>query len=167
MKTTYKPYKMKKIKLTKEQYAIVDNEDFEYLNQFRWSYLDRGKYTGYAIRSGRGKTVYMHREIMGTKDGELTDHIDGDGLNNRRSNLRIASPAQNQANRRPRKIGSSGVVGVYLSKGKKKSWQARYSRDDKWLHIGYFLTKEEAGEAYNKVITKVRGDFAPLSSENK
>lgn len=156
---------MKKIKLTKGKYALVDNEDFDYLNQFKWYYLPPKHYTSYAMRRNAGKTVYMHREIQKPPKGLFVDHINGDGLDNRRSNLRIATQAQNQANQRIKKVGTSGVVGVYFEKKSYQNpWVAMFSKNNKWTYIGRFPTKEEAIEARTNTVMRERKEFNNFST---
>ena len=97
---------MKELPLTQGKAALVDDADFEWLSQWKWTAM-RAKDTWYAVRKpyvGKVRlTVMMHRQIANTKDGMHTDHRDGNGLNNQRTNLRSATPTQNQHNRRMKK----------------------------------------------------------------
>ena len=98
---------MKKIPLTKGKFALVDDEDFERLSQFKWHY---GK--GYAARKTNEDYIYMHKEILGIGKKQEGDHKNGDKLNNQRANLRTCTHAQNMFNRRTQKNNVSGVSGV-------------------------------------------------------
>ena len=150
------------IQLTKGQVALVDEEDFEYLNQFNWCASGApGRY--YALSfMGTGKGQYMHRVILGLKPGEMCDHINGDKLDNRRVNLRLATYAQNNANM-VQAVGmtSKGYIGV------RQTDQGRYSScvsvDNKQIYVGTFTTAEEAARARDKVAKALRGEFAVLN----
>ncbi len=122
---------MKQIALTQGKFALVDDADFEYLNQFHWCYSN----SGYAMRY---KAILMHREILGTPKGFDTDHINYNKLDNRRSNLRIATKSQNQSHSGLRKDNTSGATGVYWDKRAKK-WFAQIYAENKKIHLGYFL----------------------------
>lgn len=115
---------MRYIKLTQGMRAKVDDEDYARLAAFSWQ-VQVGQYTNYAVRLSRGtqRTIYMHREIMGTPDGLYTDHKNRNGLDNRRSNLRNVDGTQNNLNRRIRKDNKSGTIGV--SKHPTGGWHAR------------------------------------------
>ena len=154
---------MKTINLTQGKYVIVDDEDFEWLNQFKWSYLN----VGYAVRTrydkyGKKKMIYMHREILKVPKGFLTDHINFDPLDNRRSNLRIATRGENITHSLPRQSNISGLKGVSFH-SKTKKWFARIMVDRKIYSTKYFNSSIEAAEAYNKLAESVRGEFAFLN----
>jgi hypothetical protein len=118
------------IPLTHGEVAMVDAEDFEELSKYKWS-LARGRY---AVRREKGKTILMHRVIMKPPDGMVVDHFDGNGLNNRRSNLRICTPQQNNYNSRPRG-GSSAFKGVSYVKRRGK-FKAVVGHKGKKIQIG-------------------------------
>ena len=111
---------MKEIKLTRNQIALVDDEDFDRLSQFKWHVSKTGfkkeNYTWYAVRTKvttKHETIFMHREVLGlTGKPERIDHADHNGLNNQKSNLRIATLSQNQANRRLLPNNKTGFKGV-------------------------------------------------------
>ncbi len=156
---------MKRIKLGGKllKYALVDDADFEYLNQFRWQYTD-----GYARRdkvnikgTPRGK-IHMHRVVMNTPLGMETDHINGDKCDNRKSNLRICTKSQNNANRGLAANNTSGYKGVTWDKNRGK-WFAQTKLLQKKVNLGYFDTKEEAALAYNEFIKENFGSFARLN----
>jgi hypothetical protein len=143
--------KVKQIKLSQGKTASVDDEDFPSLNQFKWYALKSGR-TFYAVRllprvpDEIRKTVRMHRIINETPDGFETDHIDGNGLNNQRSNLRTVTTRGNGQNRHVPK--TSSFPGVSFRPRTKNPWRAQYSLDGKVMNIGHFPTEELAHEAY-------------------
>ena len=150
---------MKIIKLTQGKYAIVDDEDFEYLNQWKWSCA---KGTRYAASRINNKIVYMHRLLMNPSKGKQIDHINNNGLDNRRENLRIATDSENKFNHKLIKTNKTGYHGVYWDLQMKK-WGVGISLNGKHKALGYFLTKEEAALAYNDAAKKYRGEFAQLN----
>ena len=156
---------MKRIPLTQGKVALVDDDFYEYLNQFKWC-VKKNRDTFYAIRhvmkKGNTKRIWMHREILNSPEGMLTDHRDGDGLNNQRSNLRVCSHVQNNRNRRMRLDNSSGYKGVQWRKDREK-WRAIIKVGQKLKHIGNFTSKIEAAKAYDKAAKKYFGKFAKLN----
>lgn len=155
---------MKEIPLTQGKVALVDDEYYEELMEFKWYALMEGG-TFYARRhsvtdeQGKRHTIRMHRFIMNTPDGLDTDHIDGDGLNNTRANLRVCTRAQNQRNKGAQRNNASGFKGVSFHRGAKK-WRAQISIDGTKTYLGLFLTRELAYEAYCDASIKHHGDFA-------
>jgi hypothetical protein len=148
---------MKTIELTQGQVAIVDDEDYEVLNRYNW-YARNSKNTHYAVRVIWGEgTVYMHRFILTPSAEQQVDHINGNGLDNRRENLRICTRSQNQHNRKKGQRNSSGFKGV-SKKGNK--WQANIGRDRKQIYLGIFDTPDAAHEAYVKAAKDIHGEFA-------
>lgn len=150
---------MKKIKLTRGRFALVDNEDFGWLSDFRWYFKIHHHSQGYAARTdvvtGTRILISMHRLIMKVTDSKVQiDHRNGNKLDNRRSNLRICNGSENNANKPSR--SKSGYKGVSLSGNK---WRANIDSD----HIGSFNTKEAAAIAYNKAAAKRFGEFAFLN----
>ena len=159
----------KEIKLTQGQYAIVDADDYEGLNQWKWyAHKKKTEHTFYVDRFasiGRNKRemVSMHRLIMSLQngDGKQVDHIDGNGLNNQRSNLRLCTRSQNNMNCRARK-GTSKYKGVSWVK-RDKRWLAKITHSGKLIYIGQFMCEDDAAFAYNKICKKLHGDFARLN----
>jgi hypothetical protein len=155
---------MKKIALTQGKFALVDDEDFEKLSKFKWIYKknrSKGNYNEYVYRhTSRNnyirKQIYLHHEIMGHG---IIDHINGDGLDNRKENLRFSSKSQNQWNKRTvNKIGFKGVKEDYRSKT--PLFYANISANKKRYYLGSFRTPEEAHEAYKKAAIALHGEFA-------
>lgn len=149
---------MKKIPLTKGKYALVDDEDYDFLMRWKWQYNPRG----YAQRGGdindQISTVRMHRQIMNVEKGIEIDHQDYDGLNNQKSNLRLCNRSQNVMNRRKLKKTGSKFKGVSWDK-KANKWRSRIRQ--KWL--GNFSSEIEAAKAYNEAAIEYFGDFAWLN----
>lgn len=158
----------REIQLTKGYVAVVDQADFEWVNQWAWrvcSHHENANHN-YACRTkklpdGTALVLYMHKEIAGVEDG-LVDHIDGDGLNNRRSNLRAATHTQNMRNRRPSKVNRTGYKGVEWD-AKGKCWRARIRVDKSRIGLGSFDSKHDAARAYNEAAKRLHGDFARLN----
>lgn len=127
---------MKKIKLTRGKYALVDDEDFEKLNQHKW-FFD-GRYAARDIGGRKNKKrILMHRLINNTNGNLDTDHINQNKLDNRRHNLRDATRSQNNVNSKLRKDNMSGFKGVVYDKTCKK-WRAYIGIDGKQLSLGYY-----------------------------
>lgn len=143
----------------------VDEQDLHLLTNHKWCFSQVGR-THYAKRGCNGRFIYLHREIMKPDSGLSVDHINGDGLDNRRSNLRIVTHAQNMQNRRTQKNNKSGFIGVSMLKsGKKrvKKYIADIRTNGKSIRLGYFLTPHEAAIAYNKKALELFGQFAKLN----
>lgn len=156
---------MKLITLTQGKFAQVDDEDFEYLNQFKW-YADKGNTTYYArgwvkLPDGRVKDIKMHRLLLNIIDSKLHgDHEDHDGLNNQRNNLRAATRSQNGVNRRKKPNCSSKYIGVSIIKNK---YRAQIRKDQKYIVLGTFDLELDAAKAYNIKALELFGKFANLN----
>lgn len=136
----------KNIPLSKDRFAIVDDEDYEQLIQYKWQGSD--KY--YAYRFDNGTKVYMHRYIINPPAGFVVDHIDGNRLNNTRENLRAVSPADNLLNQGLSRKNKSGFKGVYFHKGR-NCWRAEIRK----MHLGYFENIQDAASAYEQAKMKL------------
>jgi hypothetical protein len=156
---------MKRIPLTQGFFTLVDDEDFEELSKFNWHFA-RGRKTNYAARGvrvgGKMKRIYLHRQLLNAPKGVEIDHEDGDGLNNRRGNVRFASRAQNTTNR-PKIRGRSKYKGVSQSI-RPVGWKASIRAQGRGIHLGYFRIEEDAARAYNTAAQKFFGKFARLNS---
>ena len=155
------------ILLTQGKVAIIDAEDYEWLSQWKWCATKDKADLYYAMRTikraaGRRTTVSMHREILRLNPGEIgIDHIDSNGLNNRKANLRLATPSQNNANGRSRK-GRSQYKGVSWHKLAQK-WRSRTKLNYKSYHLGYFVDEIEAACAYDAKAKELFGEYAKLN----
>lgn len=158
---------MKQIPLTQGQFALVDDEDFEELNQFKW-YALKTKNTYYACRNFKNidenkRIMLMHRQILKLKDPKIeADHIDNNGLNNQKINLRECSSAQNKRNTKSHKDSFSKYKGVSWHK-KDKRWRVRIIINSKCTHIGNFKDEIEAAKAYDEMARIHHGEFANLN----
>lgn len=151
---------MKKIALTRQNFVLVDDSDYDFLNKWRWFAHKAGnKY--YASRTVKGKTIKMHRILTGALKSEEVDHIDGNSLNNQRKNLRICTRSQNLFNKTKQKNNTSGFKGVSWCE-RDKVWRAQIDANKIVHRLGDFLTKEEAYEAYCKACIKYHGEFNNL-----
>jgi hypothetical protein len=158
---------MKQIPLTRGLFAIVDDEDFERVSQFKWQATgdERRRYYathGYYV-NGKTKHLYMHRFIMDEPAGMQVDHINGNSLDNRRCNLRVATRQQNRHNSRLNKNSGTGFTGVTELKGKqarKSRFRAYIIHNNKNELIGHFACPIEAAKAYDRRARELRGEFA-------
>lgn len=146
----------------------VDDEDLERLNSHRW-FVIKKKHTCYAVAFKKvdGKTVSttMHRLLTAAKDGELVDHMDRNGLNNKKSNLRICNISENSTNRKKKAGTSSNYRGVSYAK-KNKAWFVFISKNKKKKFIGAFKDEEQAARAYDREAKILHGQFANLNFEH-
>src|SRR5258708_31028872 len=118
------------IQLTQNQTSIIDDEDFEKINQFNW-YYGKNSYATRDIKiNKKRKSILLHREIINCLDNQMVDHINGNTLDNRKENLRICTKSQNGMNRGKQKNNTSGYKGVHFYKANKK-WQAYISYNSK------------------------------------
>jgi hypothetical protein len=139
-------------------FATVDAADYKKLSKYKW-YAKRHGRTIYAVCRDRGRVVFMHRMILRPRKGYLVDHIDGNGLNNRRCNLRVCTPAQTRANARPR-AGSSRFIGV-CRKGDK--WEASITYRGEYFYLGRFDDEVEAAKARDRKAYELNGAHAYLN----
>lgn len=156
---------MAALPLTQNRIALVDSADLPLLTKWRWEYLPNGR-SGYAVRrfrsGGKVITVYLHRQLLAARPGEIVDHIDGDGLNNTRANLRLATAAENAANR-PAPQRSIPYRGVYRSREGQKPYKAMLTVGGRCRHLGWFARQEDAARAYDRAAFAAFGRFARLN----
>jgi hypothetical protein len=154
---------MKQIPLSRGLFALVDDEDYEFLAQFKWNAFGRQSHVYASGRVG-GKTVFMHRLILGITESKVVcDHINGCGTDNRRCNIRPCSHAENMRNQSKIFRETSSIYkGVRFHKRDKK-WLARIRCDYKEFHIGTFNDEKSAAIAYNNAAKALHGDFARLN----
>lgn len=160
---------MKSIPLTKGYSAQVSDSDFEELSKYNWAVIMPGgprSRRRYAVRFQSGKAIYMHRQILAdelTAERNHCDHIDGDGLNNQRDNLRPCTRSENQRNRglMPRKGRSSQFKGVTRTPS---GWFARITPPaGRQMALGYFESEIVAARAYDQAAVSFHGEFARLN----
>lgn len=140
--------------------ALVDDEDFDWLNKYGWYRTPCG-YATRRVWAGTNRQVglLMHREILGVEPGEEVDHINADRLDNRKENLRVVTRSQNMMNRRKIKAKTSVFKGVCWKKSH-KSWQVAIRVNKKLIHLGYFKDEVEAARAYNEAAKNHFGEYA-------
>lgn len=157
----------KQIQLSKGKYAIVDDEDFEYLNQWKW-YVNS---SGYAVRSENFKTesgkisartIRMHRVVMRAPQTHEVDHRFGNRLDNRKANLRVCTRSENNMNKPLLPKNSTGFKGVMWHK-RNLRWVSRIKVNGKLIHLGSFTCKIQAAKIYNEAALKYHGEFAHLN----
>ena len=172
----------REILLTKGYKTIVDDDDYEWLSEYKWSASvdKRDKYVsarttmykyfeGYKWRRG----VKMSRLILDAKKGEQVDHVNGDSLDNRRSNLRICTAPENARNHRKQELINKGPCsskykGVTLSTNKKDGkeyhyWRAQITADSVNHYLGQYSNEEDAARAYDRAAKNYHGEFASLN----
>lgn len=156
---------MKKIPLTQGKFAIVDDADFEWLSQYKWRIQNKRNGNYYARcsmkLSGKWVTQTMHRLIMNAEKGKDVDHINHNGLDNRRQNLRICTRKQNLQNIRKRSK-TSKFKGVSWSQSRHR-WCASICVNQKRINLGRYKTEDEAAMAYDKAAKMYFGEFANLN----
>ena len=152
-------YAFRKIPLTQGKYAIVDPEDYEELTKYKW-FAKRFKGRFYAGRTVKKKTVRMHQAIIGDVEGKVIDHINHNGLDNRKANLRFVTTQQNSWNRRKNRGNySSRYKGVAWSKSRKK-WRTKVKCNGRVISIGHFDDERAAAMAYDARAKKLFGEYA-------
>ena len=146
--------------LVGDDFAFVDDDDFDLVSQHAWHRAPRKQVVYARTNLPDGRSEYMHRLIMGCPDRQV-DHRNGDGLDNRRENLRLATNAQNSANQRPRG-GSSRFKGVALCKQTGR-WEANIRVNYRQRKLGRFDTEEQAAAAYDAAAAEAFGEYAHLN----
>lgn len=143
-------------------YALVDDEDYDRVNQHRWHVGNNGYIKTFVGGRKNAKCILMHRLIMNPSEDLEVDHRDGNKLDNRRSNLRVAERSQNARNLRRHKKFSSRFKGVSWN-GKAQLWDAGIQCDLRTIHLGQFSSEIQAAVAYNMAATRLFGEFASLN----
>lgn len=159
---------VKRIPLTQGKFAIVDDADYEYLMQWKW-YAVKDKNTYYAMRNqrisesgtrARRTTILMHRAIMKVQTGLQIDHINHNGLDNRKANMRICTNKENHYNQLSQRNKTSKYRGVSRDKNR---WRADIQRDKNKLYLGSYVSEIKAALAYDNKATMLFGSFAHLN----
>lgn len=160
---------MKIISISKGEQTLVDDEDYEILNSIKWQCFKRKryqkieKYARTTIQVDKKKvSLLMHRVIMGDPIGFLVDHINGNTLDNRKSNLRLVNNSQNLMNSEPRKNCSSKYKGVSFDSNTGK-YKAQIQINKKRTHLGLFENELEAAICYNENALKYYGEYARIN----
>jgi hypothetical protein len=139
--------------------TLIDTEDWEKVKDYRWSFL----HSGYAWSRTQGVHIFLHHLVMGKPaKGFVTDHIDGNGLNNCKGNLHHVTRKQNNQNFAMHHTNTSGFRGVSLDKrNRNKKWYASIRKLGTKSSLGYYYTKEEAAEAYDRAVVKYKEIINP------
>lgn len=149
------------------RYALIDINDVDLVSEYKWNSFQTGKKSkSWRVcttvrKNGTRKCLYMSRLIMGNPKGMMVDHINGDGLDNRKSNLRICTHAENNRNRKP-DFGRK-YKGVSKDSHSPKLWRAQISINNRRTFIGLFKTEVEAAIAYNTEAKKHHGKYARIN----
>jgi AP2 domain len=159
----------RRIPLSKGLFALVDECDFDWLRQWKWSAVGTVKYGFYAIRGVGGRKnrryEYMHRVILSADDSTIVDHRNGNKLDNRRRNLRLGNQSHNGGNavkHALRKRRTSRFKGVCWDKSRSR-WHARITVNRRGRFLGRFLDEAEAASCYDQAAREVFGKFACLN----
>lgn len=159
---------MKEIQLTRGYIAIVDDEDFELASRYKWRACPSTSHGVYAISrwviDGREYTIGMHRLVMGCRrgDGKIIDHKNGNGLDNRKENLRFCTATENARNAKKSNKVRSRYKGAYYHQAE-RVWRAQIKVGGKLKQLGRFQTEREAAIAYNDAARMLHGEFASLN----
>lgn len=163
------PSAFRLVTLTRGMYAKVDREDYEIVSQYKW-YATPGKITWYAKTSawdntvGRSRSISMHRLLLDAQPGQLVDHANHDGLDNRRANIRLATNSQNTANSsKKRKAARYRGLGF---NNRLRRWQVYVEKDGYCHYCGSYKNDEEAAKAYDQKAVELFGEFATLNFPN-
>jgi hypothetical protein len=161
------PPDVREIKLTRGFVALVDAADYDWLMQWKWCAQVDGDKARAARTAGASplKAALMHRLIMGDPPGKEIDHINGNTLDNRRSNLRVCSRLENSRNRGVQKNCKSKFKGVYLRE--RGTWRAQIKVNKKRIHLGDFSSASKAAKAYDEAALQYFGEFAVLNFPEK
>ncbi len=149
------------VKLTRGLVTIIDTEDLEFVSRWKWC-AQRSGNTDYAHRKHGKTTVKLHRALLDAPKGMQVDHINGNGLDNRRSNLRLCTQVENRRNSQKQTGSISEFKGVSKQKGRDKAWTASLYVGNK-RYMRYFFTELEAALAYDAMAKEHFGEFAKLN----
>lgn len=155
---------MQKIPLSRGYFALIDDEDYQRVSKYKWTYDNGYAVRGIRLPNRRYKKIMLHRFLINAKPGQFVDHIDGNRSNNTRSNLRICTKAQNGQNRHipaPNKV--SHYKGVSRTHNTRDRWQALIIANGKRHYLGSFPSQEEAARAYDTKARELHGEFAQLN----
>ena len=150
------------IPLTQGKVALIDDEDFERVSQFKWWIAKRRDGKFYARREMNGKSIFLHRFLMDAPPGMEVDHKNGDGLNCQRYNMRLATRAGNSKNQNKHSNNTSGFKGVCFDK-KRGKYRAKICADGVHHHLGFYDDPVDAARTYDAAARKLHGDFAALN----
>ena len=154
---------MKRIPLTQGKFTIVDDEDYEYLNQWKWSAKWNNKTKSfYAVTYNKRKCIYMSRLVMKATEEMQVDHIHHNGLDNRKSNLRICTQGQNMLNKKKYRNSFCNYKGVSIGNNNDK-YRAVIGVNKRIIHLGYFDKEIDAAKAYDEAALKYHKEFANLN----
>ena len=159
---------MKQIELTQGKVALVDDADYDWLNQWKWCAhkTKKGFYAvrGFRLKKNKRSLISMHRQILGLKRGDKRqgDHINHNKLDNRRNNIRICTQSQNNMNQKPGRNLTSPFKGITWSKLYRR-WIAHLTINKETKSLGYFIQEKDAARAYDEAAKKYFGDFAHLN----
>lgn len=164
---------MKRLKLVNNsKYILLDDYVHDIVKSFRW-YVDKDMYPRYTEYSNGKQNHLLHRFIFDyilgipRSKNQMIDHINGNKLDNRIKNLRVATSLQNVRNRPKEKCNQSGYKGVCPTRNKRNPWRAYISVRRKQIHLGYFKTKKEAAKAYDKKASELFKEYAFLNLKGK
>ena len=150
---------MKQIPLTRGKMALVDDDDYNFLSQMKW-HCDTKGYARHAVRFSKTEliTLRMHRVITKAAKGVEVDHIDGNKLNNQKSNLRFATDCENKRNQKIYRNNTSGIKGVSWHKGHNR-WTAHIGVNGRKIWLGHFRDREDAAKCYREAAIRYHGNF--------
>jgi len=154
--------------MAQPKYTKVDQADYKRLRGYEW-FAKKGRNTFYArgrVAGGKGKKealIYMHQEIIEVPKGMVIDHINHDGMDNRRANLRAATHSQNMCHRKKRSGATHSKYKGVCWKKENRKWVAIIGFEKKRIHLGYFRSEIEAARAYDRAAMKYHGEFASLN----
>ena len=161
-------YAFRLIRMAQPRYAKVDPADYKRLREYEW-FTMKGKNTFYArgrvaiSKTGKEKLTSLHQKIIEVPKGMVVDHINHDGMDNRRANLRAATRAQNIRNRKKfAKSSGSKYKGIYWKK-KTRKWEASITFERKKIFLGCFRNEVDTAKAYDRAARKYHGEFASLN----